>query len=52
MEKYIRALDMLGKMNILPKSMYGFDVIQLKCSKIFFYLSKVIYELISTNVQE
>lgn len=51
MEKYIIALDILGKVNILSKSMHGFDVIQLKCSEIFFYLSKVIDEFISANVQ-
>lgn len=51
MEKYIIALDMLGKVNILPKSMHGFDAIQLKCGEIFFYLRKVTDEFINTNVQ-
>lgn len=51
MEKYIIALDMLGKVNIPSKSVHGFDAIQLKCSEIFFYLSKVIDEFISTNLQ-
>lgn len=47
MERFITTLNMLGKMNVLSKSMCGFDVVQLKGSKIFLYLSKVIHGFIS-----